>query len=43
MKGLLWLILFVLAALGVAAIVDYSGVYDVPMIDVSAQEAVAEE
>lgn len=43
MKGLLWLILFVLAALGIVAIVDYTKVYDVPMIEVSAQEAAAEE
>lgn len=39
MKGLLWLILLVLAALGVVAIVDYTGVYDVPMIDVSQENA----
>ena len=37
MQAILWLVLLVLAAVGVAAIVDYTGVYDVPMIDVSAQ------
>ncbi len=37
MKALIWLILLLLAALGVATIVDYTKVYDVPMIDVSKQ------
>ncbi len=42
MKAILWLILLVLAAVGVASIVDYLDLYDVPMIEVSAQEAVSE-
>lgn len=42
MKAILWLILLVLAAVGVASIVDYFGWYDVPMIEVSAQEAATE-
>ena len=37
MKALLWLIILLLAAAGVASIVDYTGAYDVPMIDVSEQ------
>ncbi len=37
MQALIWLILLVLAAVGVAAIVDYTEVYDVPMIEVSKQ------
>jgi len=45
MQGIIWLVLLVLAAIGVAAIVDYTEVYDVPMIEVSKQidadEAVA--
>lgn len=39
MKAIIWLILLLLAAVGVASIVDYTGVYDVPMIEVSKQEA----
>lgn len=39
MKVLIWLILLVLAAVGVASIVDYLGLYDVPMIDVVKQAA----
>lgn len=35
MKFLFWLIVLLLAALGVAAVVDYTGAYDVPMIEVS--------
>jgi len=42
MKALIWLILLLLAVVGAASIVDYMGWYDVPMIDVSAQEAAAE-
>lgn len=42
MKAILWLILLVLAAVGVASIVDYFDLYDVPMIEVSAQEAATE-
>jgi len=37
MKALIWLILLLLAAVGVASIVDYTGAYDVPMIEVSKQ------
>ena len=35
MKIIIWLIVLLLAAIGVATIADYSGAYDVPMIDVS--------
>jgi len=42
MKAILWLILLLLAAVGVASIVDYLDLYDVPMIEVSKQEAVSE-
>jgi len=42
MNAIIWLLLLVLAAVGVAAIVDYSGVYDVPMIEVSQQVDEAE-
>lgn len=42
MQALIWLILLVLAAVGVAAIVDYTEVYDVPMIEVSKQADIAE-
>lgn len=35
MKAILWLIILVLAALGVVSIVEYFNLYDVPMIDVS--------
>ncbi|WP_165793631.1 hypothetical protein [Hyphococcus luteus] len=41
MKAILWIILLLLAVVGVASIVDYFGWYDVPMIDV-APEAAAE-
>ena len=37
MKALIWLILLLLAVIGVAAIVDYTKVYDVPMISVEKQ------
>ena len=40
MKAILWLIILLLAAVGVASIVDYLGLYDVPMIEVSKQVAV---
>jgi len=42
MKAVLWLILLLLAAVGVASIVDYFDLYDVPMVEVSKQEAVSE-
>ena len=42
MKAVLWLILLLLAAAGAASIVDYFGWYDVPMVEVSKQEAVSE-
>ncbi len=42
MKAILWLVLLVLAAVGVASIVDYFDLYDVPMVEVSKQEAVSE-
>ena len=42
MKALRWLILLLLAAVGVASIVDYLDLYDVPMVEVSKQEAIAE-
>jgi len=42
MQAFVWLILLVLAAVGVASIVDYTGVYDVPMIEVSKQADIAE-
>ncbi len=42
MKAIIWLILLVLAAAGVAAIVDYTKVYDVPMVDVSKQAEITE-
>ncbi|WP_411816506.1 hypothetical protein [Hyphococcus sp. DH-69] len=35
MKAILWLIILVLAALGVVSIVEYFNLYDVPMIEVS--------
>ncbi len=37
MQALIWLIMLVLAAIGVASVLDYTGVYDVPMIDVVEQ------
>jgi len=37
MKAVLWLILLLLAVVGVAAIVDYTGLYDIPMFDVVKQ------
>ena len=37
MQLIIWLIMLVLAATGAAAIVDYFGIYDVPMIDVVKQ------
>jgi hypothetical protein len=37
MKAILWLILLLLAAVGVASVVDYFGWYDVPMIEVEKQ------
>lgn len=43
MKAVIWLILFLLAAVGAAAIVDYTGVYDVPMVEVSEQSDIASE
>ncbi len=42
MQAFVWLILLVLAAVGVASIVDYTGAYDVPMIEVSKQADIAE-
>ncbi|WP_375202173.1 hypothetical protein [Hyphococcus sp.] len=42
MKALFWLILLVLAAVGIACIVDYFDLYDVPMVEVSKQEAISE-
>ncbi|MHA7871549.1 MAG: hypothetical protein ACX939_04285 [Hyphococcus sp.] len=42
MQAFIWLILLVLAAIGVAAIVDYTGAYDVPMIEVEKQADAAE-
>ena len=39
MKALIWLIILLLAAIGVAAIIDYLGYYDVPMFDVVDQAA----
>jgi len=41
MKAILWIVLLLLAAVGIASIVDYFDLYDVPMIDVSAQETTA--
>lgn len=43
MKAILWLIVLVLAALGIVSIVEYFDLYDVPMIEVSKQEAAAAE
>lgn len=37
MQAIIWLILLVLAAIGAACIVDYTGVYDVPRIEVTKQ------
>jgi len=42
MKAIIWLILLLLAVIGIASIVDYTGVYDVPMIDVAKQAEAAE-
>jgi hypothetical protein len=42
MKAILWLVLLVLAAVGIASLVDYFDLYDVPMVEVSKQEAVSE-
>ena len=42
MKAVIWLILLVLAAAGAAAIVDYTGVYDVPMVEVAKQAEAVE-
>lgn len=39
MKAIVWLIILLLAVVGVAAIVDYMGWYDIPMIDVVKQVA----
>ncbi len=39
MKAILWIILLLLAAVGVVSIVEYFDLYDVPMIDVSAEES----
>lgn len=41
MKGFIWLIVFLLAVVGAAAIADYAGV-DVPMIEVSMENGDAE-
>jgi uncharacterized protein HemY len=43
MKAILWIVLLLLAAVGVASIIDYFDLYDVPMVDVSPQEAVVSE
>ena len=43
MKAIIWLVLLALAAVGAAAIVDYTNAYDVPMIDVSKQAYAATE
>ena len=43
MKAILWIVVLLLAAVGVASIIDYFDVYDVPMVDVSPQEAAATE
>lgn len=37
MKAIFWLLFLALAAVGVASIVDYLNVYDVPMFEVSDQ------
>ena len=42
MRFIIWLILLALAAAGVAAIVDYTKVYDVPMIEVTKQVEIDE-
>jgi hypothetical protein len=42
MKAILWLILLLLAAVGIASIVDYFEWYDVPMIKVTEQVAESE-
>lgn len=42
MKAILWLIILVLAAVGVASIVEYFDLYDVPMIDVGKEAAATE-
>lgn len=42
MRAIIWLILLVLAAAGVAAIVDYTELYDVPMVEVTKQVEIAE-
>lgn len=34
MKAIIWIILLLLAIVGVASIIDYFGWYDVPMFDV---------
>lgn len=39
MKAIIWIILLLLALVGVASIVDYMGWYDVPMFDVVKQVA----
>lgn len=43
MKAIFWLIVLVLAAIGIVSIVEYFGLYDVPMIDVSKEAAAAVE
>ena len=46
MKAIIWLIILALAAVGVASAVEYFDLYDVPMIEVSAEataEAAADE
>ena len=42
MRLIFWLVLLVLAVVGAAAIVDYTGLYDTPMIDVVKQVAPSE-
>ncbi len=42
MKAILWLIILVLAAVGVASIVEYFGLYDIPMVEVSKEAAATE-
>lgn len=42
MKAIIWLVLLLLAAAGTASIVDYFDLYDVPMVEVSKQEAAVE-
>lgn len=41
MRAIFWLVILILAALGIVSIVEYFNLYDVPMIEVSKEAAEA--